>query len=203
MRVPTALSVLSLIFLAGCVLGERQPTLHYPPKAEPGVVPAARAATSPAPRSVQIVLKPFADQRSDKRSVGTTRNAFGMKMADVIPTNSVPAWVMQALKTELQKEGYVVLAEGGESPGPASAIVSGEILNVYCDMYFNYTGQVSLVAKVTRAGRDILTKHYSGEGSAGLAWAATEDSYAQSLALALSAALRQFLPDLRNSLAAP
>jgi len=45
--------------------------------------------------------------------------------------------------------------------------------------------------------------HYSGEGSAGLAWAATEESYAQSLALALAAAIRQLIADLDNSLATP
>jgi len=38
-------------------------------------------------------------------------------------------------------------------------------------------------------GKELFNKHYAGEGSAGLAWEATEESFAQPLALALSSAL--------------
>jgi malate/lactate dehydrogenase len=157
------------------------------------------------PKSVQIALIPFQDQRADKKTVGTTRNALGMKMADVIPNNSVPDWVMHALASELRNRGYVVVAgEGGtEVPESSSATVSGAILNVYCDMYINYTGQVSLVARVSRSGTEILNSHYSGEGSAGVAWGATEESYAQSLALALESAIEKFILDLDSALIAP
>jgi len=196
--------IVSVVLLTGCVLGTRQPTLHYPPTSEPGAIPEAHAALKPEPKNVHIILDPFVDQRSDKRTVGTTRNAFGMKMADVVPVNSVPDWVMQALKMELQNRGYAVTAgpAGGKSTTDSSAIVSGEILNVYCDMYMNYTGQVSLFVRVRKGDKDVLDKHYAGEGSAGLAWAATEESYAQSLALALKSAINQLLPDLDRSLAA-
>jgi hypothetical protein len=113
--------------------------------------------------------------------VGTVRNAFGMRTADVIPTNSVTDWVTQALGTELRNNGYTVISEipTGTSQG-SSAVVSGEILNVFCDMYFSYTGQVSLVAKVNQDGKELLNKHYAGEGSAGVAVAMTAESYAQS-----------------------
>ena len=197
--------IVTTAFLAGCVLGDRQPTLHYPPKAEADVVPVAQAAVKPAPKSVQIVLRPFVDQRSDKKVVGTTRNAFGMRMADVIPTNSVPDWVTQAIRMELQNSGYVVLPAGAgdEAAGRTSAVLSGEVLNVFCDMYLSYTGQVSLLTRVSRGGKEVLNRHYAGEGSAGLAWAATEESYAHSLALALASAIRQFLTDLDNNLKAP
>jgi len=47
----------------------------------------------------------------------------------------------------------------------------------------------------------LLNKHYAGEGSAGLAVAMTAESYAQSLVLALSAALKQFVAELDKSLA--
>jgi len=201
----TCALMLATIVLSGCVLGDRQPTLHYPPKAESGMVPPAQAATSPAAGSVQVVLMPFVDQRADKKVVGTTRNAFGMRMADVIPTNSVPGWVTDAIRLELQNSGYTVVpaGSGGDAGTSASVIVSGDVLNVFCDMYFSYTGQVSLLTRVSHAGKEVLTRHYSGEGSAGLAWAATEESYAQSLALALAAAIRQFLTDLGSSLKGP
>lgn len=197
-------TLVSVVLLAGCAFGTRQPTLIYPPAAESSAIPVAQAAAKPAPRNVQIVLNPFSDQRSDKKVVGTVRNAFGMRTADVIPTNSVPDWVMQALKTELQNSGYTVATgTAGDSPAGANAVVSGEILNVFCDMYFSYTGQISLVARVNKGGKELLNKHYSGEGSAGVAWGGTAESYAQSLALALSSAVKQFVSELEKNLTAP
>jgi len=193
--------LVSVAFLSGCAFGTRQPTLIYPPAVESGEKSVAHAAAKPSPKSVQIVLKPFTDQRSDKKVVGTVRNALGMRTADVIPTNSVTDWVTQALGTELRDNGYTVVSElpSGTLPG-SSAVVSGEILNVFCDMYFSYTGQVSLVARVNRDGKEVLNKHYAGEGSAGLAVAMTAESYEQSLALALSSALKQFVSELDKSL---
>ena len=116
-RTRTIALVASITLLAGCVLGERRPTLYYPPKTDSGVVATASAAAKPAPKSIQIVLISFADHRSDKKTVGTTRNAFGMKMADVTPLNSVPDWVMQAIKTELQNNGYSTTMETAVDEG--------------------------------------------------------------------------------------
>lgn len=191
----------SVVLLAGCAFGTRQPTLIYPPASESGEKSIAHADARPSPKNVQIVLKPFTDQRSNKKVVGTVRNALGMRTAEVIPTNSVTDWVTQALGTELRNDGYTVVSEiPAGTPQGASAVVSGEILNVFCDMYFSYTGQVSLVAKVSQDGKEVLNKHYAGEGSAGVAVAMTAESYAQSLALALSSALKQFVSDLDKTL---
>lgn len=191
-------------FLTGCAFGTRNPTLIYPPAPEGGTAQANNAAAQSAPKNVHIILVPFDDQRSDKKVVGTVRNGFGMRTADVVPTNSVAEWVTQALKTELQNDGYAVDdARAGKSPNGESAVVSGEILKAFCDMYFSYSGEVSLLAKVNRNGKDILNKNYSGEGSAGAAIAATEKSYAQSLSLALAATLKKFVTDLNQTLSAP
>lgn len=200
MSVPVALA--SILCLTGCAFGTRQPTLIYPPASNSAETSVAHAAPTPPAKNIQIVLTPFTDQRSNKEVVGTVRNAFGMKTADVIPTNSVPDWVFQGIRTELQNNGYTVISgTSGNNPASPNIVVSGEILNVYCDMYFSYTGQVSLIARVSRDGKELLNKHYAGEGSAGLAVAMTEKSYAQSLALALSSALKRFVSDLDRSLA--
>jgi hypothetical protein len=200
-RAGISAALVSALLLGGCAFGTRQPTLVYPPAAESSGTPVAHAAVNPTPKSVRIVLKPFTDERSDKKVVGTVRNGFGMRTADVIPTNSVPEWVTQAIATELRNDGYTVVSDTPPdgSQGP-SAVVSGEILNVFCDMYFSYTGQVSLVAKVSKDGKELLNKHYAGEGSAGVAVAATSESYSQSLALALSSAVKKFVADLDTSL---
>lgn len=194
----------AVIFVAGCAFGNRNATLIYPPKAESGAVPVAQAATRPASKNVQINLGSFTDQRTDKKVVGTMRNGFGMRTADVVAMNSVPDWVAQAIKMELENSGYsVVTVTAGDSAAGASPLVSGEILNVFCDMYMSYTGQVSLLAKVSKGGKDVLNKHYSGEGSAGLAFAGTAESFAQSLSLALAVAVKQFVAELDRSLPGP
>ena len=200
MSAPVALA--SILCLTGCAFGTRQPTLIYPPVSSSVESSVAHAAPIPPAKNIQIVLVPFADQRSNKEVVGTVRNSFGMKTADVVPTNSVPDWVFQAIRTELQNNGYTVISgTSGNNPASPNVVVSGEILNVFCDMYFSYTGQVSLIARVSRDGKELLNKHYAGEGSAGLAFAMTGKSYAQSLALALSSALKRFVSDLDKSLA--
>lgn len=191
------------LLLTGCAFGTRYPTLIYPPTDHAGVVASAQAVSAPSlihPRA-RIVLNPFIDERSDKKLVGTVRNAYGMRTADVIPKNSVPDWVAQALAQELSQDGYdVVFGNGKTVEEPDVVTVDGQILNVFCDMYFSYTGKVSLLVHVARGGTDLFNRVYTGEGSAGLAFAMTEESYAQSLALALQDVLRQFLADLDASL---
>ena len=195
--------LVSVVFLAGCAFGTRRPTLIYPPASESGATSVAHAAVKTTPKNVQIVLKPFTDQRSNKKVVGTVRNTYGMRTADVIPTNSVADWVTQAVSTELQNNGYTVISgSSADNPVSTSAVVSGKIMNVFCDMYFSYTGQVSLVARVNKGGKELLSRLYAGEGSAGLVVGATAESFGQSLALALSSALKRFVSDLDKSLSA-
>ena len=193
-----------MALLAGCAFGTRQPTLIYPPAPESDATPVAHAATMAASKNVEITLNPFNDRRADQKVVGTVRNGFGMRTADVISTNQVDDWVTQALKTELQNNGYSVhITSGDDSSKAANAVVSGEVLKAFCDMYFNYNAEVSLLIKVSRDGKEILNKNYTGEGSAGVVVSATEKSFGQSLALALAAALKPFVVDLDKALSTP
>jgi len=196
--------VFAACLMAGCAFGTRVATLIYPPALDGDAKEVPRNVAKPEPRETKIQLLQFRDERSEKSMVGTVRNGYGMRTADVIPTNSVTDWVTQALKLELQKRGYTVITgtpkDGAEA---GSIVISGEILNVFCDMYFSYTGQVSLVVKVSNSAGEIYSRHYAGEGSAGIAFAATAESFAQSLSLALSAALDKLLGDLEAKLAPP
>jgi uncharacterized lipoprotein YajG len=160
------------------------------------------AAPAAATKTTTIVLKKFNDERTDKSVVGTVRNGFGMRTADVVASKDVSDWVTSAVGTELRANGYRVVSAAAEDNRGGSVVeVSGSVLNAFCDMYMSYTGQVSLLAKVKGRDGELIAKHYSGEGSAGLVMAATGESFAESLSLALRDALRQFMADLDGKLA--
>lgn len=184
------------VALAGCAFGTRQATLTYPPATVHQAV-VADAAT----KNTTIILNKFGDERSDKSVVGTVRNGFGMRTADVVASSDVSDWVTKAVGTELRANGYRVVSASPETINdPKAIVVSGSVLNAFCDMYMSYTGQVSLLTKVTKGSNGMVAKHYSGEGSAGLAVAATGESFAESLSLALRDALKKFMADLEGAL---
>jgi hypothetical protein len=193
-RLLTAWGIVSV--LAGCAFGVRNATLLYPPKPGAGIVATAQASPAPATTKPAIVLVALVDQRTDKKAVGTMRNGFGMRTADVLATNSVTEWVTQAVRTELEDSGYTVVRAAGGAAASGQTVVTGDVLNVFCDMFMSYTGQVSLLMRVSRDGKEVSTRHYSGEGSAGIAFAGTAESFAESLALALATAVKQFVADL-------
>ncbi|MBN8449393.1 MAG: hypothetical protein J0M13_10390 [Candidatus Accumulibacter sp.] len=183
--------------LAGCAFGTREATLVYPPSPEGEAKVAVAKAVSPVARETKIHLRQFADERSDKKVVGTVRNAYGMRTADVVSKNSVTAWITEAIALELKNRGFTVVQGEAKSPPEVGSIVmGGDILNVFCDMYLSYTGQVSLVVKVTDSSGEVFSRHYAGEGSAGIAFAATSESFAASLSQALAAALEKMMADI-------
>lgn len=195
--------LLTIAVLSGCAFGTRQANLIYPPAPEAGAAIPAAQAQPPARKASSIYVANFRDERTDKSTVGTVRNGFGMRTADVVPTGSVSDWVTQGMTRELRASGYTVVTKpAGDAVDPGAYLVSGDVLNVFCDMYMSYTGQVSLLVKASLDGTEVMTKHYAGEGSAGIAWAATGESYAQSLALALRDALRKFIAELDARVAA-
>lgn len=199
MRVGCCLIIAATV--TGCAFGTRQAPLSYPPAAQEPATQQTTAAAA-ASKNTTIVLNAFKDERTDKSVVGTVRNGFGMRTADVVASKDVAAWVTSAVGTELRANGYrVVGAAEPDSKGARVVEVSGSVLNAFCDMYMSYTGQVSLLAKVKGNDGELIAKHYSGEGSAGLVMAATGESFADSLSLALQDALRQFMADLDGKLA--
>lgn len=197
-----------VVLLGGCAFGTRHPTLVYPPDAYPegsaGYVSPADAATMPATRAFAVRVRTFADVRDDKERVGTVRNGYGMRTARVVATNSVTDWVTQATVSELKSAGYASVPDDAPTDvGDGALVVSGDVVKAFCDMYMDFSAEVVLKVSVRRAGAAILTSEYRGKGNSGIAIAATSQSYAQSLALALASALRQFVNDLGRVLRAP
>ena len=200
-RSTTALVLVT--FLAGCAFGTRQATLVYPPAPESGQIPVAHAAVAPHSKNIKVVVFPFSDMRADKNVVGTVRNGLGMRTADVVAVNSVLDWVSLGLRTELLINGYTPrIGTPEDSAATPDPVISGDVLNMFSDMYLNYSGEVSLAARVNKGGKELLSKQYKGEGSAGIVWGATAESFAQTLALALSSAIKKLVADLDAMLTA-
>lgn len=183
--------------IEGCAFGARNTTLQYPPQSEDGAISTAQALALPASHKVEISLAPFVDQRAEINIIGTVRNAWGMRTADVIAANNVSDWILDAMRTDLEIAGYTVTEVSEDS----QTTLTGDITNVFCDMYLSYEGNVSLYVKLSRNGEEVISKSYIGSGSAGVAFAGTAESFGQSLSLALSDALKQLITDLNKELA--
>jgi|WetSurMetagenome_2_1015567.scaffolds.fasta_scaffold71683_2 hypothetical protein len=187
--------------LGGCALSTRHATMIYPPAVDPGVVATANASTPTVSRSLTIALEPFVDRRKDTTSVGTVRNALGMKTAPVEPTNSVTNWVDYGVKVELANAGFTVIPRSETTD--TSLVLGGGIDTVYADAYLSYSARVSLFVRLTRNGKEILAQNFDGKGSGGTNVTATSKSYAQTLSLALQDALRKMVDGVNEALLRP
>src|SRR4051812_15252939 len=188
---PTVLRTawLTAALLAGCTNTDRQPTLIYPP----ATASDARAAV---PKNKQIVLNPFLDHRADRTNVGMVSSAFGLRETEVVPANDVAKWVIEGVKTELENDGYYVTigtAPKDNLPG-ATAAVSGVIVDVSCRT--GHSAKVEVIGKVSKAGKEVLNKKYSAQGSARAGLEPTPQACAQSLSVALAASVKRFVSEL-------
>jgi len=192
-----ALVLAATMALGGCALGTRYAHLRYPPRSDG----AATAAASPASvRATEILVLPLDDQRPDRDRVGAVRNGLGLATADIVTTDNLPNWIRAALRAELARAGYRVTDRAGAAP---AARLSCAVAAVWTDAYFTYDGRIELAIRLEHGGREVLAKRYLGRGSAGVNWAATEEAYSESLALALADALTQLAADVGRALPAP
>ena len=187
--------ILAVMGASGCAFGTRQADLAYPPKEKDGgVVATAQAATTASPQGRRVVLA-VTDERPNKARIGNVRNAFGMDTANVVTNDDVAAWVAGALRHDLAAGGYSVDTSGAGA-GEGTVQLEARVIEVYCDVYMTYDGDVTLDVTFTAPGRPPLEKYYEGAGSVGVNWAATAESYAESLARALQDAISQVMKDL-------
>ena len=154
----------------------------------------AQAAPAVSEQGRRVVLK-VTDERPNKARIGNVRNAFGMETADVVTKNDVAAWVAGALRHDLEALGYRVDASKAGT-GEGAVQLEARVVEVYCDVYMTYDGDVTLDVTFATPGRPPSNKYYKGAGSVGVNWAATAESYSESLARALQDAISQVVQDL-------
>lgn len=196
-RLRLLLVVLGMAALSGCAFGTRHVELSYPPKTGDGggLVAAARADTGKVPGCCEVILA-VSDRRTETRRIGNVRNGFGIDTADVVTDSGVTAWVAGAFRQELAEAGYTVIPAESDAASAGAVRIEAEITKVYCDVIFSYEGDVWMNVYLSRQDNAPIANSYHGSGSAGLNWAATSDSYAESLARALRDAVTQVMTDL-------
>lgn len=192
-----ALLGLGVMTLQACTLGTRYVPLTYPPNSQKSdLIDAKHKKRGP------VRIGPFTDKRL-KYAVGHVRNAFGIKMFDAVPVGQVVSFVRSALVNEVRKAGYQVADDTEYAPDGTVGIaggylISGEVIEAYCDTYFTYDAEVMIMIKVQDSrNRDVLSKLYSGKGSDGLVWTGSEEAFGNSLSIALQSALIQFIKDMK------
>lgn len=180
-----------LLSLCSCAFGNRHVTLNYMDNGK---------TVTPQPQNGKvIVMFPFVDQRANRSMIGEVRNGYGMHTADVIADNSVAEWITNAVKMELEKAGYkVIISDRNNSP--ANFEMGGSILEVHCTAMMTYEGRVSFLVQLQKRGRILLQKSYTGNGNAGVNWAASSSSYDSSIEAALSDAIKNLIPDVNTAI---
>jgi predicted alternative tryptophan synthase beta-subunit len=187
--------VATATLLSGCAFGTRTAHLTYPPEEGDHSTIALAHAQEGQPDRGRIVVLSVTDDRTEKSRIGNVRNTFGMNTADVVTSDDVRGWVEAAMKSELERAGYVVMQEGAPQTEYAVGL-QASLVKVYCDVYMTYDGEVSLMLNLQGGNRSPARKLVEGEGGVGLNWAATAKSYGESLALALQNAISKVLTEL-------
>ena len=181
--------VLASMSVAGCAFGTRRVDLR------PVVVDSGGDY-----HHGEIYLGQPQDYRVERTSVGCVRNGWGMRTAEVESTNNVASWAQDSVAGSLRACGYTVHTDGDHTEMPASAvtIVLG-VDKVFCETYWKYRAEVSLVAEVRR-GAD-LTERFSTKGQASATnWASTSGGYQDSLQAAMRDCLDKLMPKLITSI---
>lgn len=193
------LTVVSL--LSGCAFGTREVSLTYPPSVSENGIKEAQASAQSEKNDIKVIIAKLEDKRTVTHRIGNVRNGFGMDTADVVAKNDVRNWVDNALEWELKNAGYsVVRSESSGDNAESAVMVSGEINQIYCDVYFTYDGKATVILKAMKNGEAVVNETYTGSGSAGMNWAATEDAYGESLANALQVVMKKFINELNIKL---
>lgn len=118
---------LGLLALQACALVDQEIELGYTPQGyEPkgsGTVVAA------APKAAYTNdLNP-----EGRLIIGTVKNGFGARTADVVPVNDPAIWIVNAVSSELELAGYTVEKSGSTVVDDAARAIEVKVTKVFTD----------------------------------------------------------------------
>ncbi|HEY4392664.1 MAG TPA: hypothetical protein VGP64_01315 [Polyangia bacterium] len=184
--------VLAVLSQVGCVLYDRHVAL---------IAPEARGAPDACTPGNPVVAVKFVDGRARRGPIGAVRNGFYMAMSDVVTSDDLGAWVTRGMSNGLRRAGACVASvRQFEPPSPnvTQVTIAGAITSAWCDAYFSYWGDVTLDVNVVTPSGQSFRKTYSGHGTGGMNVAASEESFAQVLNLALADAVSRIIRDVNS-----
>lgn len=181
-----ALCVLLLVFFGACALTTDEVSLEYRSATPQNVVAAANAV------KVQVTATEGRVSNLDKVSV--KKNGYGMEMASIISTQSLPDLVRSAIEQELSKEGFQI----GLSP----VLVNVELIKFYNDFKVgwwsgNAVSEVTIAVQVETAtdGRIWYSRSVSSGADEGGVMLASGNNAKLSLDKAFSASIARLMSD--------
>lgn len=198
-----------LMSLTACAFGTREVSLSYPPQQNREIdgvnVTDSTGVSSPIAIKVhtfqnnRFKIDPVTSQKKTSTIIGNVRNGFYMKTADVITNQNLEEWICNAVKYELEKNGYNVIDATQNNYTGHFWDLRGAMLNVYADAYFNYEGKVKLhlILKQYGSNEVLIDKNYEGVYKEAN-FAATEKGYKDVLEKSLSNAIGLIISDFNN-----
>ena len=176
------MSALLLLACSGCAFTTGHVNVAYEP---------STAATKVASAESPHVIVAVTDKRPT-RVVGQKINGYGMKTADIVSDNDVPATVKDAFQTELSNRGFV--------PGPGGNIVEVELDNLHNQFTLGLvsgdsTANLGMTVSVKRSdGTVAYSKYITGQGKEWIE-IAREGNAEHVLSLALQDAISKVFTD--------
>jgi hypothetical protein len=199
MRPAAALLLAVMLPVAGCVIASGGDVpLRYPAtENREAIAPGLDDGHAP-----HILLLPFIDRRPAPGIVGSLPDPATGGTAELAPRGSVSAWVTDAVAYELRRAGYLVDRAEALSDADTLPVVLGQVDVVGNTGVFHQGAEVTFTGELRSASRVVLRREYTGHGSAASGSRLTAELYGRSLSLALTAAVRSFAAEARDSLRA-
>ena len=187
-----ALALASLAMLGGCAFDDREVDLTYEP--------VVSSASLPGGATVDVTVADFVDARANKATIGKVLNGYGTHTADVVTTDSVPLWMTDALRVELERAGYAVVP--ATEAGPDALAVTGEVIRVSSDAYVHFKAQIIFRAVVMRGAELLIDRTYTERTTGDLNFINSGQGYNEALQQTLAIAITKFIADLTQEVVA-
>jgi hypothetical protein len=183
-----ALLIALAIFVNGCALGVTRADVAHEP-----------LTAIKNKKDGDILVMQFVDKRKDTQYIGYKRNMFGMRLGRIGTKEGVKLNVLltEYFAEALREAGYNAVIEGPQSvhvegEGSYDAVLEGEILEFWLDLYMATWHKVAVLVKAMDVDtREVLwQKEIRGEEK-NVLWLGVTSEFEMVISQALTKALNQ------------
>ena len=188
-----SLLLVSAIFFTGCALGTTRLAVAH--------APLAQVASK---RQGDILVRPFVDKRQQTEFIGNKRNGFGMVLGHVGTHDGVKVdeVLTQYFIEALKEAGYNAVLDtsaGGASAQNCSAVIQGEIVEFWMDLYMMVWHRVGVNVKaVNPADQKVLWEKLIKGAENRVLWIGATGEFERIVREAITKALNQAAQDFAS-----